>query len=212
VFLLAPEQYVASVRGSKGSNWKPTCPLRCIVQDSKRWGDSGERKPKPRQGTSISLTGFISGIHRNNAGDSRLKLKKWAISDNLWHPWVQIHHHVRILFLHITVNSLTTWTSIIYSKAWNTSKTQAKIQLCYAYSCSKEAKTVGRIPYGFFPDHRWSIWPTSTRICWSCTRSREPFQITLQTLSQSSLQHLLNKYLLILVIWLYHATHGYLLG
>jgi hypothetical protein len=49
-------------------NKKPLCPLQCVVVDSKRWGD---RKPKPKQGTyvSIRVTGFISGITHNNDGN-----------------------------------------------------------------------------------------------------------------------------------------------
>jgi hypothetical protein len=49
----------------RDSNKKPLCPLQCVVVDSKRWGD---RKPKPKQGTYVSITGFISGITRNTDG------------------------------------------------------------------------------------------------------------------------------------------------
>lgn len=66
-FLLSLEQYISSLRSSDNSK-KPLCPLRCIISDSKRWGEKGERKPKPKQGTYVSVTGFISGISRGSEG------------------------------------------------------------------------------------------------------------------------------------------------
>ena len=51
---LAPEQYVWLLRDWKQS--KNTFPIRCVIKDSPRWG---KKKPAPRKGFQVSITGFL---------------------------------------------------------------------------------------------------------------------------------------------------------
>lgn len=59
-FDLAPEQYVWLLRDWKQS--KNTFPIRCVIKDSPRWG---KKKPAPRKGFQVSITGFLCGAAKN---------------------------------------------------------------------------------------------------------------------------------------------------
>lgn len=59
-FDLAPEQYVWLLRDWKQS--KNMFPIRCVIKDSPRWG---KKKPAPRKGFQVSITGFLCGAAKN---------------------------------------------------------------------------------------------------------------------------------------------------
>ncbi|KAG6848449.1 hypothetical protein C0991_000592 [Blastosporella zonata] len=59
-FDLAPEQYVAACKDISG---KPTFPAQCRIPDTARWKD---RVPKVKEGSYVSVGGFLSGIIRND--------------------------------------------------------------------------------------------------------------------------------------------------
>ncbi|TFK75063.1 hypothetical protein BDN72DRAFT_832367 [Pluteus cervinus] len=62
-FDLNPSQYASSLKDSKN---KPTCPVRCVIQESKRWGDKG--RPKMAPGYFVMVTGEMGRAVRDNEG------------------------------------------------------------------------------------------------------------------------------------------------
>lgn len=59
-FDLAPDQYVWMLRSWKGS--RINFPIRCVVKDSPCWGS---RKPAPKAGAMVSITGYLMGTITN---------------------------------------------------------------------------------------------------------------------------------------------------
>lgn len=74
-FDLAPDQYVWLLQNWKGSH--VNFPIRCVVKDSPQWGS---RKPSPKPGSWVSVTGFLTGIiwneHDSQVEHFVLELKK----------------------------------------------------------------------------------------------------------------------------------------